>query len=89
MQERADDERVVSVFKDKAERAMEQGDAEEARRWLEGVVELAPDDVDAWLRLAEVIPDPRERILCYVKVLEISPRNPQARAGIRRTRRKL
>ncbi len=89
MEERADVDRVVSVFKERAKQAVEQGDAEEARKWLEGVVELTPDDVDAWLRLAGLIPDPRERMLCYVRVLEISPRNPQARAGIRRTRREL
>jgi hypothetical protein len=56
---------------------------------LEGIVELDQDNVDAWLALARLISNPRERMLCYTQVLELSPGHPEAKAGLRQTRRQL
>jgi thioredoxin-like negative regulator of GroEL len=80
---------VIDTFWQKAKQAADKGENEVARAWLEGIVQLDDDDVDAWLRLADLIPDARERMHCYVHVLEISPGNAQARNGIRKTRRQL
>ena len=80
---------IVDTFLQKATQAAAEGNSEQARAWLEGVVELDDDNVDAWLCLADLIPDARERMYCYVHVLEMSPGNAKARAGIRKTRREL
>jgi hypothetical protein len=78
---------IVSTFWRRAERATAEDRAEEARGWIEGIVELDDTNIDAWLRLASLVPDPRERMLCYSRVLELAPGHPEARAGIRRARR--
>lgn len=83
------DPTVIDTFWHKATQAVERGDREEARVWFEGIVELDHANVEAWLRLADLIPDPRERMYCYVHVMELAPGNAQARAGIRQTRREL
>ena len=87
--ESTDRQAVIEVFWEKANQAADKGEDEAARAWLEGIVELNDDDIGAWLRLADLIPDARERMHCYVRVLEISPRNEQAKSGIRRTRKQL
>ncbi len=84
-----DQQTVLDTFWQQANHSAGAGQNEEARSWLEGIVELDDDNIEAWLRLAELIPDARERMHCYVRVLEISPRNAQARTGIRKTRREL
>ena len=80
---------IVETFFKKAMQAVAEGKDEQARAWLEGVVELDDGNVGAWLRLAELIPNARERMYCYVRALEIVPGNARARAGIRKTRREL
>ena len=80
---------VVESFWQKAEQAVVEGNDEEARAWLEGIVELDDGNVDAWLRLANLIPNARERMQCYARVLELSPGNQQAKVGIRKARRGL
>lgn len=80
---------IIDAFWVKANQAADKGENEAARAWLEGIVELNNDDVNAWLRLADLIPDAHERIHCYVRVLEISPGNEHAKSGIRRTRKQL
>jgi len=82
-----DTQNVVSVFWEKAQQAAAQQDAESERAWLEGIVELNRTDVAAWLRLASLIADPRERMQCYARVLEISPGHPEAKVGLRNARR--
>ncbi|MBN1935210.1 MAG: hypothetical protein JW934_11120 [Anaerolineae bacterium] len=81
--------RIVDTFWQKADRAEAQDDAEDARAWMEAIVELDAANLEAWLRLAELIPDAQERMQCYVHVLEVDPRNVGAREGIRKTRREL
>ena len=78
---------IVSTFWQKAEQAAAQGNSEEARAWMEGVVEVDDCNVDGWLRLASLIPDARERMQCYARVLELAPGNAQAKAGLRQARR--
>lgn len=80
---------IIEAFWEKANQAADKGQNETARAWLEGIVELDEDAVDAWIRLADLIPDAHERMHCYVRVLEISPGNEQARNGIRRTRKQV
>ena len=80
---------VIETFWQRATQAAEQGHVEDARAWLEGIVEVDDQNVDAWLWLADLIPDARERMACYIQVLEAAPGNAQARAGIRKTRREL
>jgi thioredoxin-like negative regulator of GroEL len=80
---------IVQTFLQKAAQAAAEGKDEQARAWLEGVVELDDANIEAWLRLAELVPDARERMYCYAHVLEIAPGNAQAKAGIRRARREL
>jgi hypothetical protein len=80
---------IVEAFWRKSERAAARGDHDEARAWMEGVVELDDANVDAWLRLASLIPAVRERMQCYARALELSPGNAQAKAGLRQARREL
>lgn len=80
---------IVETFWAKSERAAARGDHDEARAWMEGVVELDDRNVDAWLRLASLIPVVRERMQCYARALELSPGNSQAKAGLRQARREL
>lgn len=78
---------ILDTFWRRAEQAVAQGQDEEARAWLEGVVELDTENVDAWLRLASLIPDAREQLQCYAQVLQLDPGNREAKVGIRRARR--
>ena len=80
---------ILATFRDRAEQAEALGNDQEARAWLEGIVELDETDVDAWLALARLIPDPRERMQCYSQVLQVAPGNDQAKLGLRRARREL
>ncbi|MBL7199164.1 MAG: hypothetical protein ISS56_03355 [Anaerolineae bacterium] len=80
---------IADTFLQKAERAAGQGKGEEARAWLEGAVELDETNVDAWLRLAQFIPDARERMECYGRVLGLAPGDSRAKAGLRKARREL
>lgn len=90
MSERNDElAHIVDTFWQKADRAEAQDDVEDARAWMEAIVEVDAANLDAWLRLAELIADPQERMQCYVHVLEVDPRNESARAGIRQTRKEL
>jgi hypothetical protein len=85
----ADRNTVLETFWVKTRQAMESGKEEEARAWLEGIVELDQADLDAWLTLAGLTPDPRERMQCYSQVLQLSPGNDQAKTGLRQARRQL
>jgi len=80
---------VLSTFWDRAHQAQETGHEHEARAWLEAIVELDTNDVEAWLALAELVPDAREQMLCYSRALELAPGHPQAKKGLRQARRQL
>ena len=85
----AEQQVVVDTFRQRAEQAIEQGQAEQARAWMEGVVALDDQNADAWLFLASLIPDARERMQCYARALQLSPGNAQAKAGLRKARRSM
>jgi hypothetical protein len=85
----ADLEAVLETFWGKASEAQGRGNEEEARGWLEGIVELDHHDPDAWLALAKLVPDAQERMLCYSQVLQLSPGNVEAKDGLRQARREL
>ncbi len=80
---------ILATFWQRADQAGAQDNREEARAWMEGIVELDGRNIDAWLKLASLIPDARERMQCYAHVLELSPGNAEARAGLRQARRGL
>jgi thioredoxin-like negative regulator of GroEL len=80
---------VLETFWAKAQQAIREGKDQEARAWLEGIVELDAENADAWIALARVVPDPREQMLCYANVLDLSPGNAEAKAGLRQARRLL
>ncbi|MBN1639647.1 MAG: hypothetical protein JXA09_00335 [Anaerolineae bacterium] len=80
---------VLETFWARSREAMERGDNERARAWLEGIVELDSGDVEGWLALARLTPDPRERMQCYSQVLQLSPGNDEAKRGLRQARRQL
>lgn len=58
------------------------GRRDEARDSLRRVVQLTPDNPQAWLALAGVEDDPAEKIACFERVLELDPENVEARLGL-------
>lgn len=58
------------------------GDKDEARRLLQQSIRLEPTNEAAWLWLASVARDGRERAFCLNKVLEINPNNEAARQAM-------
>lgn len=59
-------------------RAAKAGQKDEARRLLQQSLRLEPDSEPAWLWLASVASNTRERVFCLNKVLEINPNNDTA-----------
>lgn len=59
-------------------RAARQGNKEEARRLLQHALRLDPSNETAWLWLASVARNRRERVLMLQKVLELNPENDMA-----------
>jgi tetratricopeptide (TPR) repeat protein len=55
--------------------AAKSGQKDEARKLLQHALRLDPVRDNAWLWLASVAKDKRERLLCLQKVLEINPEN--------------
>jgi tetratricopeptide (TPR) repeat protein len=58
------------------------GRREEARGYLRRAVQLAPDNVEAWLGLAGVEDDAAAKIACFEKVLSLDPGNVEAKLGL-------
>lgn len=63
--------------------AAKAGDKEQARRLLQQSIRLEPKSEPAWLWLASVARDSRERMFCLQKILEINPSNDQAIKALR------
>jgi len=59
------------------------GDQETAVTELVGLLRADPNDVDAWLYLADLRDDPQERRDCYKRVLKLDPYNEQAQLQMR------
>ncbi len=64
--------------------AARRGDLPEARRLLRRAVQLDPECVQAWLRLAWLTEEPHERRAFLRQVLSLEPDHPQARAELAR-----
>lgn len=62
--------------------AAKAGDKEQARQLLQQSVRLEPGSESAWLWLASVARDGRERLYCLEKVLEINPANETAQKAV-------
>ena len=58
------------------------GRLDEAREYLGRAVEIAPDNVEAWLSLAAVEDDPAQKMACFEKILALEPDNVEARFGL-------
>ena len=58
------------------------GRLDEAREYLSRAVELAPDNVDAWLALVAAERDPAQKRACFRRILELDPDNVEARFGL-------
>jgi hypothetical protein len=58
------------------------GRKDEAARQLARLLSASPENLDAWLLMADVIDDPARRADCYRQVLKIDPENPQALAQL-------
>jgi tetratricopeptide (TPR) repeat protein len=63
--------------------AAKAGDKEQARQLLQQSIRLEPTSEPAWLWLASVARDSRERMFCLRKILEINPSNEQAIKALR------
>jgi lipoprotein-anchoring transpeptidase ErfK/SrfK len=66
-----------------------QGSREKAQTCFARVLALQPDHIEALMWLAALTPDPKQSIRYLNRVLEISPRHPQAIAGIQWARERL
>jgi tetratricopeptide (TPR) repeat protein len=62
--------------------AAKAGKKDEARALLQESVRIEPNNEAAWLWLASVARDPRERLFCLEKVLGINPLNETARKAV-------
>src|SRR5512137_1084421 len=60
-----------------------QGDQEGAVKELVEVLHRNGRNIDAWLLLADLLEDPRERKDCYKQVLKLDPDNSQAHLQMR------
>jgi hypothetical protein len=65
------------------------GHRAEAREMLRRVVELAPDNTDAWLALAGVEDDAAAKVACFERVLVLDPGNVEAGLGLEMLQRKI
>lgn len=63
--------------------AAKAGQKDDARRLLQHALRLDPASDNAWLWLASVAKDKRERLLCLQKVLEINPENEMGLKAVR------
>ncbi len=62
--------------------AAKAGRKDEARQLLQQSIRIEPDSEAAWLWLASIARDQRERQFCLQKILEINPNNSQARQAL-------
>lgn len=62
--------------------AAKSGDKDTARQLLQQSIRLEPNNEAAWLWLASVARDAREKTFCLQKLLEINPQNETARKAL-------
>ncbi len=72
----------MNEYYTQVEKAMAGGDRRQAIRILGQVIAGQPDNIQAWLMLAEAVEEPERRRECYQRVLRIDPRNSAAQEGL-------
>jgi hypothetical protein len=65
-----------------AARLSRQGQDAEARRLLVQILEIEPNNEQAWLWLGRILPDLAQRRYCLERVLKLSPENAQAHEAL-------
>ncbi len=65
-----------------ASKTAENGKLAAALTLYQQIVEEAPNEVEGWLGVAQLNPDPLKREQAYARVLELDPENPLARVGL-------
>jgi tetratricopeptide (TPR) repeat protein len=65
-----------------AKLALEQGDWFQARTHLKGLLAEDQDNVEYWLMMSVAVHSRKERIFCFKKILEIDPKNEEAKQGM-------
>lgn len=63
--------------------AAKAGQNDQARTLLQQSIRLEPDNEAAWIWLASIARDQRERLFCFQKLLEINPNNETALNALR------
>jgi tetratricopeptide (TPR) repeat protein len=76
------DSRDITELVQRGNAAARVGRLEEAREYLGRAVELAPDNVEAWLALVATEQDPAQKMACFRRILELDPDNVEARFGL-------
>lgn len=79
----------VEELLDRAMAASLGGRKEEARDLLVDVLALEPDNLEAWLRLAELAASPERAFLYYQRAANIDPRSLRAQKGLDEARARL
>lgn len=77
-------EQLKAALLQAGQAAAEAGQADEARRLLVELTQQDPGDEQGWLGRVRVTAEPEEALACARRVLEINPRNEQARAEVKR-----
>ena len=72
----------MNEYFEQVEKAMVVGDRRQAIRILGQVIAGQPDNLDAWLMLAEAVEDPERKRECYQRVLRLDPSNFSAQDGL-------
>ncbi|MDM8528487.1 hypothetical protein QUF58_09790 [Anaerolineales bacterium HSG24] len=65
------------------------GETKQAHRLLSEATRKHPDDIDAWLGLAGVVDDLKEKEWCFKEALAIAPDNQEAQTGLALIQEKL
>lgn len=79
----------VEDLLDRATAAFQGGRREEARDLLVDVLALEPENLEAWIRLAELASSSERAALYYQRASAIDPRSLRAQKGLEEARAKL
>lgn len=74
--------RIVKDLLHESAVAIEIGDYERARELLTETVVRDERNLDAWLMLSRVVPEPEDQEVCFENVLSLDPRNAAALKGM-------
>jgi tetratricopeptide (TPR) repeat protein len=74
----------AQVWLEASQVSAQQGNLDAARSLLRDAVEADPDCAEAWLRLAHLAEEPRQRKALLQQVLALDPEHPQARVELAR-----